>query len=292
MARSSTIKNERNHPATKRQKQDTILESFRSQEHGILHRFKARQFGLIFDSEPFWVLGLHPQMVESVCILNNAANLNELTRFINTFPTRAKLYDKAFTRIGLSKIKFCSDWTTLPQECLILLSGSPVFYNSTCASSFFDNVVVYIANDHYTKRRLPGPLPLQRIHHHSVGGASTFIAIGGYHNTTARPMTSQLRRAIRHFLDYSLPPAPYDPALPPAFALSSNSQLPVHDVQIPVHYPSSFSRTGFGIRPLQSCELGNLFGLDSLMHNYVTPASFPFPPIQILHAMLRPILCP
>lgn len=99
-------------------------------------------------------------MVESAIILNNAANITEWTQYINTFEHRAELYNKAFTKLGLSKIKFCSEWATLPTDCIILLSGSPIFFNSICSSSFHDKIVVYIGNQHDTKRRRPGALSI------------------------------------------------------------------------------------------------------------------------------------
>ena len=64
VVRASTQNNAQNPSTGKRMKANEEIS--RRQEHGVLHRFEKRTFGLIFDTEPFWILGLHSNMVESV----------------------------------------------------------------------------------------------------------------------------------------------------------------------------------------------------------------------------------
>ena len=105
-----------------------------------------------------------------------------------------------------------------------------------------------------------------------------------------RPITSMLSHGIRHFIDHSVPPIPYDPLSPLGTITSVDSKLPVHNIYSKVFYPTAFSWTEFDMCSLRAHELGTIFGLDSLLNKYVTTFSFPFPPTQVMNALLRPIL--
>ena len=172
------------------------------------------------------------------------------------------------------------------------MSGTVLFYNSLPHPSLNNRVVIFLHDSHFSKRSLPpSTYPLQRLLHKNVGGATSFVGLAGYLNANTVPVTSSLRRYIKHFIDYSLPPSRVTKRVASSRIVSATSSLTIPSIHAMVSYPSSFSASGVATRPLSSQELALLFGLDSLLAKYTTLDSFPIPPVQLMDALLKPVLC-
>ena len=155
--------------------------------------------------------------------------------------------------------------------------------------------IIFVSDNHYPKTKLPlSARPLRRIHHKNVGDATSFAALTSTYNLVISPTTSKIRRTVKHFIDFSLRLRHYDPLMLtyPSFVVPHFPLLPVSKWTPPVWYPSSFSRTGFGSRPLTPTELGLMFGLSTHLCRHCSMSNFPFPPVQVFDSLLRPSLEP
>lgn len=133
---------------------------------------------------------------------------------------------------------------------------------------------------------------MQRIRHQLVGGATTFSTFTGSTCLELKLNKSSLRRSIEHHIDFGIRPKsiPHNHSTTPS--LTPSHFLNVHNIGIPVIYPTHMTSTGLGIRQLSPSELANIFGLNSALHSFVTLDTFPFPPVTILEFLLHPILQP
>ena len=201
------------------------------------------------------------------------------------------MFNRAFCRIGLRKSTLTNTLKSIPQSTLVLVNGSVQYYNLIC-TKLPHHSILFVSDCHYPKSKLPPTsVPVQRLHHRSTGGPTSYVALIGAYNISISPHTTLLYRVIKHFIDYSLPLAPYDPILgSTGTVLPYHGKLPTPKLHSHVWFPSTFCQSGFGARPLSSPELGSIFGLDSVLLSTVTSKSYPFPPVQILDAVLRPAL--
>lgn len=188
-----------------------------------------------------------------------------------------------------SRFKFNHNIHTLPSDTIVLVSGSCKHFPKTL-DRYSNFRIIFLFDGHYGKRKLPvSNLPLHRLRHVDVGGATTFTSLIGFHNISISPSTTPLRRSIKHFLDYSLRPASHTVDSHQS-TFTPEHLLPVHCLSLPINYSTHFSSTGVGVRSLTPPELGLIFGLSSSMSYGLPLQTFPFPPVQILEACLTPLL--
>ena len=272
-------------------------------EAGTLHRYRPTTFGIIFETEPYWLLALHSLFVQSVVCFNrnslhspmNRSSLlsgfetsTHLLTTLTKFQDRFSLYNRTLQKLGLQHLIFTSDPEFLHDVDLILVSGSVSFYNALI-DMVKSKHVIFINDTHYSKRTLPpSSVPIRRIRHTDVGGPTSYVALCAAMNMKLHPNSYNLQRVINHFLDYSIPPSRRTSTFP--HPLSEHQRLPVPALLSPIEFTTSFSCIGKGIRVLTASELGLMFGLPSHTLSTLTLSSVPIPPVQILDAILRPDL--
>ena len=280
----------------------SLADKFASVETGIIHRYAPTTFAVISERDPIWILALHSSFVKSLVLyaaaparsdgklsslLRGFQSASEFGLSLNDTNPRHSLFNNALRQLGLHRLKFSTSLEPLKSVDIILVSGSIVLYNDL-VDILSSNKVIFIHDSHYTKRALPpSSLPIRRLLHTSTGGATSYVGVCGYHNLPVVPHTTLLQRRIKHFLDYSIPPNRHCPRVP---SLSEQQRLPIPALNSTIAFITSFSATGKGFRPLTSTELGAIFGLSSTLSSYTTRETFPFTPVQLLDALLRPSL--
>ena len=264
-------------------------------EAGTLHRYRPTTFGIVFETEPYWLLALHPPFVKSVVCFNRNSLHSPMNRTpllsgfetstdlwttLTKFQDRFSLYNRTLQKLGLQHLVFTSDPEYLHDVDFILVSGSVSFYNELI-DMVKSKQVIFIDDTHYSKRTLPpSSVPMRRIRHTDVGGPTSYVALCAAMNIKLHPNSSNLQQVIKHFLDYSIPPSCRTSTFP--HSLSEHQRLPVPALLSPIEFTTSFSCTGKGIRMLTASELGLMFGLPSHTLSTLTLSSVPIPPVQIL----------
>lgn len=219
---------------------------------------------------------------------NDLKSIDDLCSYLSLFPARISLYNKNISRLR-HRFKFNQNVSTLPTDTIVLVCGSCNYFSSIF-HLYANFKIIFLFDGHYGKRRLPPcTLPLRRLRHIEVGGATTFTSLVGFHNASVIPTITDLRCSIKHFMDYSLRPSSSN-AAQLSSSFTPEHLLPLHNLTVPIVYSTHFTSTGTGARSLTSCEIGLIFGLSSSMSYGLPIAIFPFPPVQILEACLHPLL--
>ena len=139
---------------------------------------------------------------------------------------------------------------------------------------------------HKRHRSLPAAfIPLFRIKHQAVGGASNYQGIWGCQGLTISPHVSSLRRQIGDYIDYSIPPL----RLPlHQHCIQHTTLLPIQNINSWISYPSPYSNGRLGYKQLNVSELSHLFGFPSSHCRLnLRKESFPVVPLQVLDALLH-----
>ena len=257
-------------------------------ESGIIPTFRSASFVLCFESEPFWLFALHSTFIDKVYVTNAIKSFSELHKYLSLYEHRRNLYNATISRLGFNKFVFSFSPESIPDQAIILISGSPSFFADNI-TPYSRHRVAFISDEHFSKRKIPHiRLPLRRLSHAECGGATAYISLMGYHNVSATPHTSSVRRSIKHFLDFSIRPNIVDSSHPVTYA--PVHRLCVRNITRPVVYSTGFISSGVGQRSLTSNEVGLMFGLSDLQAKSTVLSSFPFPPVQCLTAILEPLL--
>lgn len=174
-------------------------------ETGVIFPFIKHSFVCCFQSEPFWLLALDPSFTSRIYVDNSISSFTDFHFYLSTY-NRLNLFNKMVSRLGRSKFIFDFRLDSLARDTIVLISGSPEFFQLT-VHRYSNFHTLFIGDSHFGGRRLPqASLPLRRIHHTDVGGPTSFIAIVGS-VPEVKPTQSQLQRRIKHFFDFSIRPS-------------------------------------------------------------------------------------
>ena len=260
-------------------------------ERGHLHPMSQHTFVLMFETLPWWILAIHSHFVSSIIIVG-FESLSALYHHLSAHPHHSDLFNKAFLRLGLSKLHFVPQLTTIELNSILLVSGSISFFENCLDNPLLiNNKLVYVLDKHYIKRDLPRcSHPLRRLKHWEVGGPTSFVGLVSYGKFHISPRSTKLRRVMRHFLDFSQRPRCRQTLHMQGTVLDDSKRLPVHEVRCFVQHKSHFVSSGIGVRHLTPTELACIFGVSSALFDRVSVTSFPFIPVQILDAAIYPLL--
>jgi hypothetical protein len=130
-----------------------------------------------------------------------------------------------------------------------------------------------------------------RVRHTTVGGSTNFTALLGCLHIELSPRLSVLRRTIRIIVDFGIKPT-FLPIILSAAATANRYMLDdilqVGHYDCPLHYPTSFSASGWGSRPLTTSELAKAHGYTQYFagRSDFDSRFLLLPPLQILDAVL------
>ena len=256
----------------------------RKEERGRVTAYEPQDFLLVFENNPIWLLALNPTFTRRI-YCNKCKTLLDLLSLCADNKIEKSLYQATILILGNQRFKFSSPLCTVTT----LVSGSIAFLNEKYLI-FGKKKAIYITDEHKIfRRKIPqGLINLTRIKHVSLGGATNYEGLYAYSGTTATPKLSSLRRQVGNFIDYGIPPST---VLPQTQFISHKLIMPVTGLGSLVQYPTHFSLTGMGYRPLKPNELAKLFGVSTIVYQMTfCEDMFPIVPVQILDALLLEVL--
>jgi hypothetical protein len=110
-----------------------------------------------------------------------------------------------------------------------------------------------------------------------------------------KPVEMSLRRSVGHIFDFGMRPDPLEDVDAPLAVTGIDVDGILHpaDLERPVIHPTSFYKSGWGIRALTPNELGIAFGFPAwLRAGGLTQDLFPCVPLQIMDTCIREVLEP
>ena len=261
-------------------------ESRRSKKeiNGDITILSPQAFSLIFAQPPTWLFSLEPAMVSKMCFPQFATKTSFIS-FLERNP-RCKLFLHLITSAFRSTLMIFGE--ILP-ESVFLIEGSISFGEKILKLyNLFASSWIFLCDKVGQFRKIPNSssMDLHRARHSNFGGPTNGEVLWSCSDPQFSLASSSIHRKIGDFLDYSLRPSSVECNCTSS-CVHFSSLIPVRKLSSPVFYPSTYTRTGFGSRSLVSSELGLIFGLPKNFLQFATQSSFPFPPCQVLDALLR-----
>jgi hypothetical protein len=259
-------------------------------ETGFIPNFRPREFAVVFDSFPSWLLAMERSFCSHLHIMgwSSAASLK---MHLEANCSAVALVHKAIAHLGLGRVSY-STQAAPPAGALILVSGSPAFLQAA-AERYVGRQVLMIGTSHCSaKRPPPGPARV-RLAHRSFGGPTHFVALFGCHGIACVPTRTVLRRTVGHIFEFGVQPDPLEESEASLLAggLTIDDILHPFDLSCPIIHRTSFFRSGWGTRVLSPDELGIAFGFPAwLRAGDLTTEMFPCVPLQIMDACIRDVL--
>ena len=177
----------------------------------------------------------------------------------------------------------------VPPTLVLLASGTPDFLVSV-AQRFAGRPALLLSLDHWRGRRvLPGPASWLCLRHRHFGGSTHFVALFGYMGLQCQPVMTGLRRNVAHVFEFGLRPEPV--ALPDVASLPNTMSIEdvLHPANLfhPILHPTTYYKSGWGVRSLTTDELGVAFGFPVwLQTGGLLASDFPVVPLQIMDGCL------
>lgn len=225
-------------------------------KQGFVKRIVKRNFVIVKEGEPLWMWSLKSLHVRKLFILKKAT-IGFLDSFKSKFSDKLKL-------IGSGNITFVSFacLSEVPRSCTLVASGSLFFlYHSAMVTNLTETFVV---NNTWRRRSLPkskNGLQWIRAYAPQFGCPVAFTLILGSHGDPGALPQTDLRRSIRHFLDYGVKPKCFRGQVDESVMYTEGLLVnPLHIFK-EVVYPTHFSSTGWGICQLTPTELMDCFGV-------------------------------
>jgi hypothetical protein len=264
----------------------------RQVEHGVLHTPSRIAVQLRFEGFPIWLMALDSTMTNSVAI--NGSSCREV--FLASMQDQGfdrGLFEAALDNVGADKVEYTMS-TSLSPGTLLLVSGSIAFVKGWRLED--PNPTLVICTEHVRSKHMHGERSLRwsRFRHETFGGVTQFQAMVGSNIQDFNPCRTELRRTLRHVVDYGLKPkwAPAPSLGKPSSELSLNDRLHPSDLGRSILYHTHYSATGWGIRQLSVDEIGIAFGWPAWARAFTMTLGpfFPSIPVQILDGCLQGIL--
>jgi hypothetical protein len=262
-------------------------------EHGVLGTPCQISVHLQFEGFPIWLMALDSTLIKELVIHGSSSR----SKFLDSMQEQGfsqDLIEAALLNVGLSKILHSGSGDALSPGELLLVSGPISFVKHWTLQT--PNPTLVVCNEHVRSKHMHGEKSLRwnRFRHETFGGATQFQAMFGSNIPEFNPCRTELRRTIRHIIDYGLKPkwapAPLDGKSDST--LSINDRLHPCDLGRTVLYHTHYSATGWGSRQLSVDEIGIAFGWPAWARHFtsqLTPV-FPSVPLQILDGCLKGIV--
>ena len=220
---------------------------------------------------------------------NAISSLSELHSYLSLSP-RLNIFNKIVSRLGFQRFVFHFNSGRLSSETIFLVSGSPEYFQLMVAR-YHSFRIIFIYDLHHSKHKLPpSSLPLRRIKHSQLGGATSFVGLVGAHNFTIPPMTSDIIRVIKHYFNFSVKPTHSPNETHRYYTL--DMRLNVHFLQQQVKFETLYFKGKEGARLITPDEIGLMLGLSEQLSQNTSYEMYPFPPVQIMSSILQSILKP
>jgi len=252
-------------------------------QHGIIPSYPKIEIIIFFQTVPWWLLALDPESISTIYFPQFQSN-NALISFFRE-QAQGRPFVKILSKFFLTQFSFSRLEDLDTDVMLFLISGNFEFLSQFLASSLIPKNWIFCTEQHQRLRAIPDfPFSLHRAVHHKFGGPTKyelFWASSAKLNFDG----NSLFRTIGDYLNYSIRPQPCSQSTLTKF-FEPKSLLPIKGIFSDIIYPTHFSATGFGKRPLDSEEMSLVFGIPARFLSFFQLSDFPLPPIQILDALL------
>lgn len=261
---------------------------------------------LRFETFPTWLPLLDAfSSTITIHVLNVSSKENLIQKLVslsNTVTLLTWLLESwAVDRITFDRDDALSALTSAP-EVLVLVSGS-LEYVYQHSASFKHLATIGVVDTHFAGRlrkgRPSGSIPITlphvkwfRLRHSAVGGPTDYIALFAVFGGPPDPTLSILRRTLGDIFNHGIRPT-ISQLTPPAESgdfYSVNSVIRQGSYLLPVHHPTEFYHTKWGVRQLTLGELSVAHGFPREQANLVAFQDLERPPLQLLSAFLLPTL--
>jgi hypothetical protein len=153
--------------------------------------------------------------------------------------------------LGAHKVSYTTN-KDLPSKAIFLVSGSISFVKNW--NRLVENPMLVLCDKHVRNRRTRygSTLCWTQLRHDTFGGVTHFQAMLGSNIPGFEPDKTNLRRTIRHVLDYSLKPkwAPLPALGAKSTSLTLNNRIHPSELTSTILYHTHYSATGWGISPV------------------------------------------
>lgn len=243
-------------------------------EESMVKLTEPQDFNVLEYGFPMWALALSVGWARSLTVLS-AQSLEEYLH-CNQIVYDLLLHKSKTIRFDFSKLNSLKDNTFL------LVSGS---LTQVCDAAMQCKYrVFFVVNSPWRTRRLPRKTSLHwmRLNSKDFGGAVDYNTLLGYRGVEGVRPDTVLRRTIKHHIDHGIRPQVWQWNLEGDYYKPEHLLIP-SKLDKEVVYPTHFSATGWGIRPLSAREIACCFGLQTWTPQVPPP---PFHPLQILCSQL------
>jgi len=254
-------------------------------ESGLIQCFTPSKFSIYFESSPFWILALNKSFCDELHFPQYTL-LNELLDSVLNLSLRTTFAEILSQHFGHSRLSFASS-TSFHDNNFILINGSISYAETIVYVHNIGQPWIFVTDTVFRYRKIPiTTIQLHRARHATFGGPTSCELLWATSIPDFPPQSTTMRRTIGDFVKYSI--RPFSAPQPfPAYVISHTSLLPVGKLNNSIGFPSTFSRTGFGMRSLTIEELSLVFGLSTEFIKFVHSNIFLLPPIQILSSLLK-----
>ena len=269
----------------------TLKSSFkkptRAQQSGVISVFQPRHIEIYFESLPWWLLSLDETWVDTLIFPQFHSEIAFET-FIDLSIDKCALIKSCLKKFFKSSRKvFGIHDHTARSSSTALINGSPSFLAHIHSNFQVQEEWIFLSDSFYRQRLrdLPSSFHFCRLRHSQCGGPTTAEVLWSSSDPAVSIVINPITRVIGDFVKYSIRPSPAT-VQKGHNHLSHVKLLPVNRLNVDIHFPSTFSHTGFGSRPLTAPELACVFGLESSLHDACGLPTFGFPPVQIMDSLL------
>jgi len=252
-------------------------------QHGIIPSYPKIEIIIFFQTVPWWLLSLDPESISTIYFPQFQSN-NALKSFFLE-QEQGSPFIEILSKFYLNQLSFSCLKDLDTDIMLFLISGTFDFLSKFFVSSSIPKNWIFCTEHHQRLRAIPNfSFSLHRTVHHKFGGPTKFELFWAS-SAKLNFDGNSLFRTIGDYLNYSIRPQPCSKSTLTKF-FEPKSLLPVKGIFSDIMYPTHFSATGFGKRPLDSEEMSLVFGIPTRFQSFFQLSDFPLPPIQILDALL------
>lgn len=239
--------------------------------------------GLIFEQCPVWLWTIRPSEWHTI-VMTRADEKRLEDNYPSTwerFKTRIKAVLSVEAGLNISEAWEAADLDVW------WISGSGAFCESVRLSNS-DRRVIWRSDAGRRTPKSEGGWRWYRVSHQNVGGVTNARGSFGVAGFDMLSLCHDLPRTLAHVLKHSLRATPCEPKM-------SEDHYTVHDrlclgrAELPILYETHFSRTGWGRRMLDECELALAFELPDFVRwdkRFLTEIV----PLQMMRAVMDEIV--
>ena len=270
----------------------------RTVETGAIKIPRCRDFAILAEHFPVWLLALHKGMVQSILVVG-ASSFADWKRALSAEGLDVELVSRCVSAIG-GQAKFSFSGTTdfnLTSNRLLLASGSRQFLEEAVRKHLPSKFLLVSDRVYNHCPRTSNQIVWRKACHWKLGGASTFRVIVGHSKGISLPLIPAkleptLDLYLNHKLEVTVLPRSFDPSTSAQLFHHPGGLLNVLDYEQPLLLRSPRFQGRWCRRSLSCDEIGSCLGLTlQQQHSELSLKTInSIVPVQILDSCLRTLV--